>query len=143
MNLQNESPYFHVIMPLYSDKQSDAKVEIIQANANKFGFAAHFPKYKKDKPIFDLQTTINTFQNAHFILADLTLERPSCYYELGIAESIGVDIYIIAKEGTDIHQTSHRTEVFFYENLEQLSHIVHNIIEKERNKNHLPKTKTG
>lgn len=128
----NKQSYFYVIMPLDSDNKSSEKVDVIRDSAHEHEFTTHFPNYKKDLPDFDLQSTIEDFQNALFVLADLTLERPSCYYELGIAEAIGATVYLVAAEGTDIHQTSHRTGIYFYRNLEHLREVISNILTREK-----------
>ena len=131
MNSRNKRSYFYVIMPLDSDNQSSEKIKVIHGSADKYEFATHFPSYKKDLPDFDLQSTVDDFRNALFVLADLTFERPSCYYELGIAEAIGATVYLVAVEGTDIHQTSHRTTIYFYKDIEHLQEIIINILARE------------
>jgi hypothetical protein len=115
MNTSEITVKFHVIMPLGSDDKSDIKVEVINQVAEKYGFIAKFPKYKKGK--FDLHHAICDFRQVSFVVADLSFERPSCYYELGIAEAVGVEVYLFAINGTDIHQTSNREYVQFYEDL--------------------------
>lgn len=130
MDTLNHQPYFYVIMPLESDAQSKIKVEMIQAAAREQGYFAHFPSYRKDTHGFSLGATIKDFERASFVLADLSLERPSCYYELGIAETVGANVYRIAETGTDIHQTSYRNAVRFYSSIDQLKEIVRGIIEQ-------------
>lgn len=46
---------------------------------------------------------IGAINKARFIIADLTDEKPNCYYEVGYAHSIGKPVLIIAKEGTSRH----------------------------------------
>jgi hypothetical protein len=132
MNPKENQPFFHVIMPLYSDKLSDQKIEIIRSIADDHNLLAHFPTYSKDSPVFDLNATIRTYQKALFILADLSFERPSCYYELGIAEASGSIIYLIAAKGTEIHQTTHKNSLYFYSDLDQLREIIIEILVKDK-----------
>jgi hypothetical protein len=33
---------------------------------------------------------------AVFVLADLSLERPSCYFELGLAQAVRAHVFVIA-----------------------------------------------
>ena len=40
---------------------------------------------------------------AEVIIADLSYERPNCYFELGYAKALGKDMIIIARKGTKIH----------------------------------------
>jgi nucleoside 2-deoxyribosyltransferase len=62
------------------------------------------------------------------VLADLSLERPSCYYELGLAEALGKPVYLIAKKNTDIHQTASRRLVRYFDNEDEYKVLVENII---------------
>jgi nucleoside 2-deoxyribosyltransferase len=46
---------------------------------------------------------ISAINHARFVIADLTEEKPNCYYEVGYAHSIGKPVVILAKEGTQRH----------------------------------------
>ena len=46
---------------------------------------------------------VGAINRSRFVVADLTLERPNCYYEVGYAHSIGKQVIILAKEGTTRH----------------------------------------
>jgi hypothetical protein len=115
---------FYVIMPMYSDPSAKEKIVIIRKVANSRNFIAHFPEYKNEKQSFSIDSIMNKIKGCSFVLADLSLERPSCYYELGIVESIKIPVYLIAKSGTDIHQTAKRDQVLFFQNFEELEKIL-------------------
>ena len=119
-----ETMYFYIIMPIGSDPFATQKRTIIETEAKRNNMIPHFPKYKTDKPGFYLESTIMKLRDAFFVLADLSFERPSCYYELGLAEALGKQVYLIAKQGTDIHQTAARQEVIFYTDLYDFEKIV-------------------
>lgn len=76
-----------------------------------------------------------------FVIADLTDERPSCYFEAGFAEALGKPIIYVAskqsvmKPGTDtkIHFDIHMN-VNFFTNNEELSQKVKSVIEKNKAK---------
>ena len=72
--------------------------------------------------------TLQDMKQCEFVLVNLSLERPSCYYELGLAEAIGKPVYLIAIEGTDIHQTASRKLVQFYNTNEELVGLLRDII---------------
>ena len=46
---------------------------------------------------------IECINQARFIIADLTNEKPNCYYEVGYAHALNKPVIIIAKEGTIRH----------------------------------------
>jgi hypothetical protein len=57
-------------------------------------------------------------QRAEFVLADLSLERPSCYFELGLAEAANA-FFLVAAAGTPIHQVGNAGKVVFYSDMVQ------------------------
>lgn len=120
--------YFQVIMPVGSNPQVVEKQKVVADASKKIGLNPHFPGYVTKDPVFDLQATLQDIRNAEFVLADLSLERPSCYYELGLAEALGKPVYLIASEGTDIHQTASRRLVRFYKDAEGYRILLERII---------------
>lgn len=94
----------------------------------------------KEHPLDDLVKRIKEeIQKAKFIVADLTDERPSCYFEVGYAEALARPvIYIASKESvlhpqqaTKIHFDIHKN-VSFFTNHEELSQKVGNAVQKNR-----------
>jgi len=49
-----------------------------------------------------------------------------------LAEALGKKIYLIAQQGTAIHQTAERENVIYYKNLDEFENIVNRIILKEK-----------
>jgi len=74
--------------------------------------------------------TMAKMQDADILVADLSLERPSCYYELGVAQALGHPIFLVAAAGTPIHQVANRRQIHFYEDIQELS-ILMNIAIKQ------------
>lgn len=120
--------YFHVIMPVGSNPMKDEIQKVIMDTARSFQPNPHFPGYATEDPVFNLQSTLQDIRNSEFVLADLSLERPSCYYELGLAEALGKPVYLIAKKETDIHQTASRRLVSFYEDEKELRKLIISIL---------------
>ena len=114
--------YFQVIIPIGSNPTANETQELVKNIAKK---SAVKPQ---EGPVFNLQATLQVFKDAAFVLADLSLERPSCYYELGLAEALGKPVYLIAIEKTDIHQTVSRRLVQYYKNTDEYSNLVASII---------------
>ena len=58
----------------------------------------------KEHPIEDLVGRIkNEIARAQFIVADLTDERPSCYFEVGYAEALDKPVVYLASKESVIH----------------------------------------
>ena len=100
-------------MPVGSDSSAPKNKQIISGMASKYNIDVHFPQYTKEKA-FRPQAIVDELTGSLFVVANLSLERPSCYYELGIAEALGKDVFIIAETGSDIHQSANRDTVRFY-----------------------------
>ena len=76
-----------------------------------------------------IEKILSSIRIAEFVVADLTFERPNCYYEIGYAHALGKNIILIAKENTEIHFDLKGHQVLFYKNATQLktkleSHIL-------------------
>src|ERR1041385_4172898 len=116
--------YFCIVMPWSAKTEVHARESILEEVIQEFGIDADFPEDQRNISSFDIKKTIEKFEKAAFVLADLSFERPSCYYELGIAESIGAKVFLLAQKGTPIHQTSYYDKVQFYENMQQFKVLV-------------------
>ena len=125
-----QGEYFHVIMPVGSDAGWRARRAAIEHAASRNGIGVRFPDYLPHAPVFMLSETKQELAGAMFVLADLTLERPSCYYELGLAEALGLRVRLMAECGTAIHQTAERNKVQYYRDLCELEVVVDRTIEE-------------
>lgn len=114
-------------MPVGSDRLAATKQQVIENVAQTYGLAAHLPNYNLIEYAFNIKAALEDLKASLFVVADLSLERPSCYYELGIAEALGKKVYIIAQTGTVIHQTVNRKDTQFYNDTTQLKIIVDKI----------------
>ena len=107
-------------MPVGSDPLVEDKRRVLCVAIKESGREARFPVYRPDEPPFDITKLVDELQRADSVLADLSHERPSCYYELGVAQAIGKPICLIAQAGTAIHQCANRHSVRFYNDLSDL-----------------------
>ena len=124
--------YFYVIMPVGADPHFAEKRSIVQALARDEDFTPHFPFDKSGNIGFKINSTLAVLRDSEFVLADLSLERPSCYFELGLAQALGKEVYLIAKQGTDIHQAHGRNLTRFYSDLSTYERAVAEILKEAK-----------
>jgi hypothetical protein len=118
-------PLVYVIMPVGSDPDAEPRRERIVAIADALGLDTYFPlDHRTHGEDFDPATLRFEMQRATVAVADLSLERPSCYYELGVVVGVGLPTVVVAAAGTPIHQTADRASVAFYDSLDGLGKIL-------------------
>lgn len=111
--------YFYVICPVGADPDFAEKKRILENLACECGMDPFFPLERHRR--FSLREVKADTQGAEFALADLSFERPSCYFELGLAQATSVPISLLAATGTPIHQVgdAREADVAFYSNLDE------------------------
>lgn len=114
----------YVIMASTAFNTVAVKRQAIADIAASTGWEVIFPEYDKTEPTFDFASLVESMKGASLVLADLSMERPSCYFELGVAETLGSRICLLAENGTPIHQTSKRLETRFYSSLGSFKSLV-------------------
>jgi hypothetical protein len=121
-------------------REYEDRFEIVKSVNSKFN--ATTIRIDKEHPLEDLVGRIKEeIKNAQFIVADLTDERPSCYFEAGYAEGLRKNIIYIAskdsvinpKQPNKIHFDIHRNVIHFV-NADELSTKLENSIEKNKDK---------
>jgi len=116
-----------VILPIGSDPNPARRREAIATGALASNYAATFPEYGLDKP-FSVTRARSEILASQAVLADLTLSRPSCYYEVGLAQALHSHVILIAEEGTVVHQVGDRDRVVFYDSIESLSACLREVL---------------
>lgn len=116
------TPMVYVIMPVGSDPAYEHRRAAIERATTAVGLATLLPadRLHPDVP-FDLVHARRDLRRARVVLADLTLERPSCYYEVGLAQALNRRVVLVAERGTQVHQAHDRDKVIFYDSLDDLS----------------------
>lgn len=66
------------------------------------GYKAQIIDEKPHTNVIDFEIAAE-IKKSRFLVADLTKERPSVYYEAGYAHSLGVPVFLTSKKGEDIH----------------------------------------
>lgn len=85
---------------------------------------------------FHMKKTLAAIKRSKFIIADLTYERPSCYYEIGYAHGLQKRVHLIAYENPhgesyppcEVHGIE---EVKCYRDLETYLQVIDKIIRNE------------
>ena len=111
-NYIEEKGFIFTIMPIPSrstseeDKQRNRFIwetfSAIRNASNNCGFRAERVDRISSDSTID-RKIINNLKKAEIIVADLSFERPNCYYELGYARAIGKKIITIASKGSKVH----------------------------------------
>ena len=78
-----------VIMPGQPHPGHSELRSLLQTWGLDHGISVHLPQFDAVDPRFNINAAINDMKSADLVVADLSYERPSCYFELGIAEAIG------------------------------------------------------
>jgi nucleoside 2-deoxyribosyltransferase len=148
--LSTKKPKVFVITPIQGEKHGDQeqqrvfkeydqRFEAIEQVISEAGAVAI--RIDKEHVLEDLVGRIKKeIRGAQFVVADLTDERPSCYFEVGFSEALGKKvIYVASKqsvvrpgEKTYIHFDIHMN-VNYFTNHEELKEKLYKAIEKNRN----------
>ena len=147
--LSTKKPKVFVITPIQGEKHGDQeqqrifkeyeqRFEAMEQVLAKSGAVAI--RIDKEHALEDLVGRIKReIRNAQFVVADLTDERPSCYFEAGFAEALGKKVvYVASKQSvakpgakTAIHFDIHMNMNYFT-NHEELKEKLSSAIEKNR-----------
>jgi hypothetical protein len=147
--LAKDNPRVFVIMPIQGEKHGkqedqriykeyDERFVAIESVVAEAGCVAI--RIDKEHPLEDLVGRIKKeIRDAVFIIADLTDERPSCYFEAGYAEGLPrAIIYVASKDSvvhpgtpTKVHFDIHMN-VHFFSNHVELKENLAAAIEKNR-----------
>lgn len=125
--------YFYVICPVGSDATFPQKKLILEEVGHNHELAPFFPlEHLEHRQEFLNSVALARMRAATFVLADLSLERPSCYFELGLAQAAGAAVRIIATLGTPIHQVGEGHQVAYYSGLEEYRSCVNRVLDEEK-----------
>jgi len=122
--------YIYFITPVGSDPQYRLKRELLSQVSKAIGREFFFPLERHSS--FSLDAARSDLRNASLVIADLSLERPSCYFELGVAQALEVPVCVIAAVGTTLHQTAKPDSPMLYSDLGQYSTIVSRAVASAR-----------
>ena len=114
-------PTCAVIAPVGAETARQAKAALFREVCDAHGWRAILPAL--DDTVADA-LTLATIASAELVIADLSHERPSCYFELGYAVALGKPVVLVAGAGTPLHYTDPDHRPIFYESQPALRAIV-------------------
>jgi nucleoside 2-deoxyribosyltransferase len=118
----------YFIMPVGSDPMYRERREALRHILRGRGKIGHFPLEHNENTELNLDSIIADMNSADQVVADLALERPSCYFEVGLAQALGKRVRLIAPIGTDVHQVGERELVERYDCFDEYKSIIDKII---------------
>ena len=119
-------------------REFDQRFEVVETVIAKFGGVAI--RIDRELALEDLVSRIKKeIKSSLFVIADLTDERPSCYFECGYAEALGKPIIYVASQNsvmkpgipTKIHFDIHMNMQFFTNHAE-LKEKLESVIDKNK-----------
>jgi nucleoside 2-deoxyribosyltransferase len=117
-----------LIFPFSIDNQIPGKLEIISEIALKHKVKIIDENFNVHR--FNSENSLLLLDRADFVIADLSYERPSCYYEVGYAQAKNKLVFLIANFGTIIFQVRDKSKIQYYSNLYDYRIIIDEIITK-------------
>jgi nucleoside 2-deoxyribosyltransferase len=117
-----------VITPNRPDPLLTHKQEIIRRVAAKYDLSIFFGFERIGEG--NAENSLAILSGSDFVLADLSLERPSCYFEVGFAQALAKPVALMASTGTLIHQVRHRDEVKFFDTLVEYERLVDSTLQR-------------
>jgi hypothetical protein len=123
--------YVYFIAPVGSDPEYVTKRGVLAKISASTRCDFFFPLERHGS--FSIDEARSDLLDASLVIADLSLERPSCYFELGIAQALDTPICIIASLGTKLHQTAKSDAPLIYSNLNQYCEVVTRLVQHALN----------
>lgn len=118
--------YVYFISPVGSDPNYAAKRSILASLESELGVTFFFPLERRTSFAFEVAKT--DLELAYLVIADLSLERPSCYFELGVAEAVDAPVAVIVASGTVLHQTGNVLPLRTYADLDEYRNAVYQAV---------------
>lgn len=115
-----QKDFLFIIMAMMEEEKSLSDVlYAIHNAAEKAGYKAERVDDKFDFSQINSKI-LNYINMAEVVVADITYERPNCYYEIGYAHAKGKQVILTAKKGTKIHFDINNFQVLSYESVSEL-----------------------
>lgn len=130
-----QEDYMFILMALSGDPLLDDTNAAIKRVAERFKLRA---ERVDDIAHIDQITdkVLGSIRIAEYVIADLTLERPNVYYELGYAHAYGKNVILTARHGTNLHFDIQGYPVILYASGVQLENELTKRLQKLEDERH-------
>lgn len=118
---------FFLITPFKSDSLFELKKSVIKRLAEKYNFSLLMANEESLKTGQYVRSSLEMIMQTDFVIADLSYERPSCYYELGYLQAMKKKVYLLAEQSTVIHQLLTPEQIIFYSNIKEYDDVINGI----------------
>lgn len=116
----SQKDFLFIIMAMMEEEKNLKDIHYAIHNAaEKAGYKAERVDDKFDFGQIN-KKILNYINMAEVVVADITYERPNCYYEIGYAHAKGKKVILTAKKGTKIHFDINNFSVISYESVSEL-----------------------
>lgn len=119
---------FFVITPHSSDPSFNIKKQIVEELAVSHKAKVYFGSKSDNGEFLAADKVMNLYRTIDLFIADLSYERPSCYFEVGFVQALGKKVHLLAVQGTEIHQVFDRYQVKFYQDLAEYRQLIELIL---------------
>lgn len=106
----------YFISPVGSDPQYLDKRKVLAETASEQGVEFFFPLDRHTA--FSVEAAMKDLRKSWIVIADLSFERPSCYFEVGLAQGVGTPVSFIAAANTLLHQAGGTSGILRYSSLQ-------------------------
>lgn len=124
----------YFVSPVASDARFARKRAVVDRLGRELGFTALYPMDRlaefgsEGRAPYPLSEVGRLMRESAMVVVDLSFERPSCYFELGVAQSVHDRVALIAERGTTIHQHGGHSDVHLYQSIEQYGEVLESVI---------------
>ncbi len=136
-----EKGFIFVIMPMMNESdEMQIKIHNVYATIKAVAADIKYRAQRVDEISGSKSIDNKIFEHikkAELIIADLSYERPNCYFELGYALALGKEIIIISENGSKIHFDVDHYDNFSYKNPVELSGALKSKLQEFRMKHPL------
>ena len=116
----------YFISPVGSDPRYGSKREALYSIAEELGVEFFFPLDRHES--FSVGNAVADLRRAWLVIADLSFERPSCYFEVGLAQGVGTQVAFMAAAGTSLHQAGGTANLLSYADMPGYSEAVRQLV---------------